>query len=78
MENKVLPGTKLTLTIAAVLSLAAILYAANPIPFATVNATIGVTASTPDLIATEYCGHSAYGGSDPQALRAEATTPQMR
>jgi hypothetical protein len=78
MENKVPPGTKLTPTIAAVLSLAGILYAANPTPLATVNAHIGVAASGADLIATEYCGHSAYGGSGVQAFRAEATTLQMK
>jgi hypothetical protein len=65
MENKVPPGTKLTLTIAALLSLAAILYAANPAPFATVNAPIGVAALAADLIVTEYCGYSAYGDTAP-------------
>ncbi len=47
---------KIALSIAALLSLAAILYAANP--FATVNAPIGVAASGTDLIVTEYCGHN--------------------
>jgi hypothetical protein len=78
VENKVPPGTKLTLSIAGLLSLAAILYAANPSPFATVNAPIGVAASTADLIATEYCGHSACGGNGAQELRAAATASQMR
>ena len=39
------PGTKIALSIAGLLSLAAILYAANPTPFATVNSPIGVAAS---------------------------------
>jgi hypothetical protein len=46
---------KIAPSIAGLLSLAAILYAANP--FATVNAPIGVAASGTDLIVTEYCGH---------------------
>jgi hypothetical protein len=49
---------KIALSIAGLLSLAVILYAANPTPFATVNARIGVAASGADLIATEYCGHN--------------------
>jgi hypothetical protein len=52
------PGMKIALSIAGLLSLAAILYAANPTPFATVNAPIGVAASGTDLIVTEYCGHN--------------------
>ena len=42
----------------ALLSLAGILYAANPTPFATVNTPIGVAASGTDLIVTEYCGRN--------------------
>jgi hypothetical protein len=72
------PGTKIALSIAGLLSLAGIIYAANPTPFATVNSPIGVAASTTDLIVTEYCGHYAYGGSDAQALRAEGTASQMK
>ena len=49
---------KIPLSIAGLLSLAVILYAANPNPFATVNTPIGVAASGTDLIATEYCGHN--------------------
>ena len=49
---------KITLSIAGLLSLAVILYAANPTPFATVNTPIGVAASGGDLIVTEYCGHN--------------------
>ena len=53
---------KIALSIAGLLSLAAmlaaILYATNPTPFATVNAPIGVAASGTDLIVTEYCGHN--------------------
>src|SRR5215469_18052659 len=58
MKLKLTPGTKITLTIAGLLSLAGIFYAANPTPFATVNTPIGVAASTTDLIVTEYCGHN--------------------
>ena len=58
MKNKFSPRTKITLTIAGLLSLAVILYAANPTPFATVNTPIGVAASGTDLIVTEYCGHN--------------------
>jgi hypothetical protein len=47
---------KIALSIAGLLSLAVILYAANP--FATVNAPIGAAASGTDLIVTEYCGHN--------------------
>jgi len=50
--------TKITLSIAGLLSLAGIFYAANPQPFAIVPAPIGVAASGADLIATEYCGHN--------------------
>src|SRR5437660_11184494 len=46
------------LSIAGLLSLAVILYAANPSPCATVNTPVGVAASTTDLIVTEYCGHN--------------------
>jgi hypothetical protein len=49
---------KIAPSIAGLLSLAAILYAANPTPFATVNAPTGVAASGTDLIVTEYCGHN--------------------
>jgi hypothetical protein len=52
------PRTKIALSIAGLLSLAVILYAANPTPFATVNAPIGVVGSRTDLIVTEYCGHN--------------------
>ena len=52
MKINVPPGTKIILTIAGLLSLAGILYAANPTRFATVNAPIGVAASTTDLIVT--------------------------
>ena len=48
---------KIALSIAGLLSLAAILYAANP-TLATVNAPIGVAASGTDLIVTEYGGHN--------------------
>jgi hypothetical protein len=78
MKDKVPPGTKITRAIAGLLSLAAILYAANPTPFATVNTPVGVAASTTDLIVTEYCGHYAYGGSDAQGLSSEATASQMK
>src|SRR5438105_1490322 len=49
---------KIPLSIAGLLSLAVILYAANPTPFTTVNTPIGVAASGTDLIVTEYCGHN--------------------
>src|SRR5207245_1382979 len=52
------PRMKITLSIAGLLSLAVILYAANPTPFATVNSPVGVAASGTDLIVTEYCGHN--------------------
>ena len=68
MKNKVPPGTKIALTIAGSLSLAGILYAANPTPFATVNTPVGVAVSGTDLIVTEYCGHCACGSSDAQGL----------
>ncbi|HEU0209541.1 MAG TPA: hypothetical protein VFQ78_11260, partial [Candidatus Udaeobacter sp.] len=58
VKNKFTPGTKITLATLGLLSLAVILYAANPTPFATVNTPVGVAASTTDLIATEYCGHN--------------------
>ena len=51
------PRIRIGLSIAGLLSLAVILYAANPTPFTTVNAPIGVAASGTDLIVTEYCGH---------------------
>src|ERR1700756_3458846 len=52
------PGIKVALSITGLLSLAVILYAANPAPFATVNTPVGVAASGTDLIVTEYCGHN--------------------
>ena len=52
------PGMKIALSLAGLLSLAGIFYAANPSPFATVNSPIGVVASGTDLIVTEYCGHN--------------------
>src|SRR2546430_15476791 len=58
MKIKFPPRTKIALTIAGLLSLAVILYAANPSPFTTVNTPIGVAASGTDLIVTEYCGHN--------------------
>ena len=58
MRIKFPPRTKIALTIAGLLSLAVILYAANPTPFTTVNTPVGVAASRTDLIVTEYCGHN--------------------
>src|ERR1700757_2140624 len=52
------PRTGIALSIAGLLSLAVILYAANPTPFATVNTPIGVAASGTNLIVTEDCGHN--------------------
>jgi hypothetical protein len=52
------PGTKIALSIAGLLSLAAILYAANPTPLATVDTPNGVAGSGTDLIVTEYYGHN--------------------
>jgi len=57
MKNKLPPRTKIALSVAGLLSLAVILYAANPTPFATVNTPNGVAASGTDLIVTEYGGH---------------------
>ncbi len=62
------PKAKVTLTIVGLLSLAAILYAANPTPFSTVNTPIGVAASGTHLIVTEYCGHNSSGGRDAQGF----------
>src|SRR5262245_40068547 len=58
MKTKFSPGTRIALSIAGLLSLAVILYAANPSPFATVNTPVGVAASGTNLIVTEYCGHN--------------------
>ena len=60
------PGAKIALLLVGLLSLAVILYAANPTPFATLTGPTGVAASGSDLIATEYGGHYAYGGGDAQ------------
>ena len=52
------PGAKIALSIVGLRSLAVILYAADPTPFATVNTPIGVAASGTDLVVTGYCGHN--------------------
>ena len=50
--------TTITLTIAGLLAMAGIFYAANPGPFASLPAPIGVAAAGTDLIATEYCSQN--------------------
>jgi hypothetical protein len=69
MKRNVPPRTKIIVASAGLLSVAAILYAANPTPFATVNTPAGVAASRSSLLVTEYCGHFACGGSNAQAQK---------
>ena len=50
--------TKITLTIAGLLALTGIFYAANPSPFATAPEPIGVAAAGTDLLVSEYCSQN--------------------
>ncbi len=52
------PRLKVTFAIVGLLSLAAILFGANPTPFNTVNTPIGLAASGTRLIAIKYCSHN--------------------
>ncbi|MBX6325115.1 MAG: hypothetical protein IRY93_03650, partial [Chthoniobacterales bacterium] len=56
MKNTIWRKARSVFVVAAFFLLAGVLYSANPIPFATVSAPIGVAASATDLIVTEYCG----------------------
>jgi hypothetical protein len=57
MKKKVSPGTKTTLAIAGLLSLAEIFYTANPTASTTVSTPIGIAART-DLAARQYRDHN--------------------
>ena len=51
--------TKITLTIAGLLALTGIFYAASPSPFAALNsAPIGVAGAPADLLVSEYCSQN--------------------
>ena len=52
MKAKITVRTKITLTIAGLLGVTGIFYAANPRPFVTVPGPIGVAASKSDLLVT--------------------------
>jgi hypothetical protein len=54
-RTKITLRTKIYLTIAGLVALTGILYAANPTPFATVPGPVGVAAVPDSVLATEFC-----------------------
>src|SRR6516165_2518413 len=56
--KKIPVGTKITLTIAGLLALTGIFYAANPTTFSSVTNSVGVTTAPGAMLVTEYCSQN--------------------